>query len=321
MATTRQDLTTIHAGTDQQPKPPPAVAHIRAGRGRRRRQLAAAGVMLAPFGLLLGGLLGWPVVWTVILSLTNEQLTGPTALHHQFIGLANFRSLLSSSDFLTSLLHSIIYLVGSAYLGQVVLGFALAFLLRTCGRRMQAAVGGIVIMSWIVPEIIAAFMWFALLGKNGVVQEALHAVGIGYSSILVSHPLIALDLANSWRGVAFCMMLFTAALSTVPSEIVEAATLDGATGWHRIINIYVPFIKGSLLIAVVLVTLATLNDFTLIFALTGGGPGQASQVLSTYMYQTGFTQYRIAYGTAVSVILLLIGVILSIFYVRALRRS
>ena len=70
-----------------------------------------------------------------------------------------------------------------------------------------------------------------------------------------------------------------------------------------------------------LVTLATLNDFTLIFALTGGGPGNASQVLSTYMYQQGFVNYQIAYGTAVSVILLLVGVVLSIVYVRALRRS
>jgi multiple sugar transport system permease protein len=288
---------------------------------RRRKQIAASLVMLAPFGVLLGALLGWPIVWTILLSLTNEQLTGPTALHHQYIGFANFQQLFASPDFTTSLIHSLAYLVGSAYIGQVGLGFALAFLLRTCSRPVQAAVGGVIVMSWIVPEIIAAFMWFALLGKSGVLQEALHAVGIPYSTILVSHPLLALDLANSWRGVAFSMMLFTAALATVPREIVEAATLDGASTFRRIIHVFIPFIKGSLLIDVVLVTLATLNDFTLIFALTGGGPGNASQVLSTYMYQIGFTEYRIAYGTAVSVVLLAVGVFLSIFYVRALRRS
>jgi multiple sugar transport system permease protein len=294
---------------------------VEANRARRRKQLAASGVMLAPFAVLLGALLGWPIVWTILLSLTNEQLTGPTALHHQYIGFSNFQQLFVSSDFITSLIHSLAYLVGSAYIGQVGLGFALAFLLRTCSRPVQAAVGGIIVMSWIVPEIIAAFMWFALLGKSGVLQEALHAVGIPYSTILVSHPLLALDLANSWRGVAFSMMLFTAALATVPREIVEAATLDGASTYRRIIHVFIPFIKGSILIDVVLVTLATLNDFTLIFALTGGGPGSASQVLSTYMYQIGFTEYRIAYGTAVSVVLLAVGVLLSIFYVRALRRS
>jgi multiple sugar transport system permease protein len=301
--------------------PHPIGGQNKAGRARRRRQLIAGLVMLAPFAVLFGALLGWPIVWTFLLSLTNEQLTGPTALHHQYIGLANFHTLLADPTFLSSLLHSLEYLVGSAYIGQVVLGFALAFLLRSCSRRVQAIVGAIVIMSWIVPEVIAAFMWFALLGQGGVLQEVLHAVGINYSTILVSHPVLSLNLANSWRGVAFSMMMFTAALAAVPKEIDEAAMIDGASVWRRVIRIFVPLIKGTLLVDIVLVTLLTLNDFTLIFTLTGGGPGTASQVLSTYMYQTGFVNYQIAYGTAVSVIMLLVGVILSIFYVRALRRS
>ena len=80
-------------------------------------------------------------------------------------------------------------------------------------------------------------------------------------------------------------------------------------------------LKGTILVAVVLVTLGTLNDFVLIFTMTGGGPGNESQVLSTYMHQTGFTEYRIAYATAVSVVLLIIGVVLSLLYVRALRKA
>jgi multiple sugar transport system permease protein len=290
-------------------------------KARRRRQLVAGTVMLAPFTVLVGALLGWPIVWTFLLSLTNEQLTGPTALHHKYIGFGNFSTLLTSSDFLGSLWHSIEYLVGSAYIGQVLLGFLLALLLRRCNRRVQAIVGAIVIMSWIVPEVIAAFMWFSLLGQGGVVQEVLHAVGINYSTILDSHPILSLNLANAWRGVAFSMMLYMAALSAIPTDIIEAAMLDGASAWRRVVRIIVPLIKGSILVDTVLVTLATLNDFTLIFALTGGGPGNASQVLSTYMYQQGFVNYQIAYGTAVSVILLLVGVVLSIVYVRALRRS
>jgi multiple sugar transport system permease protein len=305
----------VTAGLDGGRKPP------NKSRVRKRRQLLAGTVMLAPFAVLVGALLGWPIVWTFLLSFTNEQLTGPTALNHKYIGFANFHTLLTSSDFLSSLWHSIEYLVGSAYIGQVLLGFLLAMLLRRCSRRVQAIVGAIVITSWIVPEVIAAFMWFALLGQNGVLQQALHSVGIGYSTILTSHPILALNLANAWRGVAFSMMLFMAALTAIPKELLEAAMLDGASAWRRVVSIILPLIKGSILVDVVLVTLATLNDFTLIFTLTGGGPGNASQVLSTYMYQQGFVNYQIAYGTAVSVILLLVGVILSIFYVRALRRS
>jgi multiple sugar transport system permease protein len=303
-----------------------ATAPARGGRPapnrvRRRRQLTAGLIMLAPLTVLLVALLGWPIVWTLLLSLTNEQLTGVTALHHQYIGLANFSALFRDPEFLSSLWHSLYYLVGSAYVGQVCLGLALAFLLRFCTRRVQGAVGGLIVMSWIIPEVIAAFMWFALLGKGGVLQQVLHSIGIGYSSILVSQPMLALNLANSWRGVAFSMMLFTAALAAVPKEVIEAAIVDGASRFRCLIHVYIPFIKGSILIAVVLVTLATLNDFTLIFAMTGGGPGNASQVLSTYMYQAGFTEYRIAYGTAVSVVMLLVGVILSVAYIRALRRN
>jgi len=287
----------------------------------RRRQLVAAGVMLSPFLLLLGGLLAWPVGWTIVLSLTNEQLTGPAALHHRFIGLGNFVQLLSSRHFSGSLLHSLIYLVGSAYLGQVVLGFALALLLRACTRRIQAVVGGIIVACWVVPEIISTFMWFALLGRGGVLAEFLHLFGVGYRPILVTRPMLALDIANAWRGVAFSMMLFTAALATIPAEMLEAAMLDGASALRRITHIVLPCIKETLLVAIVLVTLATLNDFTLIYGLTGGGPGNASQVLTTYLYQAGFTEYRIAYGAAVSVILLLIGMVLSVIYVRALRKA
>ena len=311
----------VEASTSVVRATPPRVPPRHRSRARRRRQLGLAAVMTLPFIVLLGGLLGWPIVWTFLLSFTNEQLTGPTSLHPQYIGLANFSSLVTSGNFLGSLLHSLEYVVGSAYLGQVVLGFALAMLLRACSRLVQAIVGGIIILSWIVPEIIAAFMWYALLGNNGVVQQALHVVGVRYSTILTSSPMVALDVANAWRGVAFSMMLFTAALAAVPSEMIEAAKLDGAGAMRRITSVIAPFIKGTFLIDIVLVTLATLNDFTLIFTLTGGGPGNASQVLSTYMYLTGYTEYRIAYGTAVGVVLLMVGVVLSIAYIRAIRSS
>jgi len=196
--------------------------------------------------------------------------------------------------------------VGSAYIGQVVFGFVLALLFRQCSRTVQAIVGGIIILSWVVPELIAGFMWYALLGQGGVLQQAAHAIGLPYSQILVTHPMAAVNLANTWRGVAFSMMLFTAALAAFPTDLLEAAQVDGAGSVKRTLFVVLPNLKGTFLIDIVLVTLATLNDFVLIFTMTGGGPGEESQVLSTYMYQLGFTEYRIAYATAVSVVLLII---------------
>jgi multiple sugar transport system permease protein len=277
--------------------------------------------MMTPFAVLLGGLLGWPIVWTFVLSFTNEELTGPTALHHQFIGFSNFTQLFADPNFGASLVHTLQYLVGSAYIGQVVFGFILALLFRQCSRLVQAIVGGVIILSWVVPELIAGFMWYALLGQDGVLQQAANALGLPFTQLLVTHPMLAVNLANTWRGVAFSMMLFTAALAAFPRDLIEAAQVDGATSFKRILFVVVPNLKGTILVDIVLVTLATLNDFVLIFTMTGGGPGEESQVLSTYMYQLGFTEYRIAYATAVSVVLLVLGVILSVFYVRALRKS
>lgn len=324
MATTTpetKDRLSPRAGNGISPSPLPPIPARSRWSPRLWRELAVGGLMMLPFAVLLIGLLGWPVVWTVLLSFTNEALTGPTALHRQWIGFGNYIELFQSSDFFGSLWHSVYYLVGSAYVGQVLLGFLLALLLRQTTKTVATLVGGVVILSWVVPEIIAAFMWFALLGAGGVIQQVLGAVGIPYTSLLVSHPMLSVNLANSWRGVAFSMMLFTAALSGVPSDILEAAAIDGASMFQRVIHVVLPAIQGSILVDVVLVTLGTLNNFVLIFTMTGGGPGEDSQVLSTYMYLTGFTEYRIAYGTAVSVVLLLFGVILSVMYVRALRNA
>ena len=301
---------------------PPGSSPARSSLSRRTRSRLVTGVvMMAPFAVLLGGLLGWPIVWTFVLSFTNEELTGPTALHHQFIGFSNFSELLHDGGFGSSIVHTLQYLVGSAYLGQIVFGFLLALLLRRCNRVVQALVGGIIILSWVVPELIAGFMWYALLGQDGVLQQAAHALGLPFSQLLVTHPMLAVNLANCWRGVAFSMLLFTAALAAFPDSLLEAAEVDGAGPVRRIISVVLPNLKGTILVAVVLVTLGTLNDFVLIFTMTGGGPGNESQVLSTYMYLTGFTEYRIAYATAVSVVLLLIGVVLSLLYVRALRKA
>jgi multiple sugar transport system permease protein len=300
----------------------PGSPRARSGLGRRTRGRLVTGiVMMAPFALLLGGLLGWPIVWTFVLSFTNEELTGPTALHRQFIGFSNFNQLFQDGGFGGSVVHTLQYLVGSAYLGQIIFGFMLALLLRRCNRVVQAIVGGIIILSWVVPELIAGFMWYALLGQDGVLQQAANALGLPFSQLLVTHPMLAVNLANCWRGVAFSMLLFTAALAAFPDSLLEAAEVDGAGPVRRIVSVVLPNLKGTILVAVVLVTLATLNDFVLIFTMTGGGPGNESQVLSTYMYQTGITEFRIAYATAVSVVLLIIGVVLSLLYVRALRKA
>lgn len=278
--------------------------------------------MTAPLVVVVLAFLGWPVIWTLLLSLTNKAITGPTALHSQFIGLANYRELFTASSGLVhSIALSIYYLVASAYLGQAVFGFVIAYLMQRCPYRIRASVGSIIVVAWLIPEIIAAWMWYTLLADGGTLHQALHSVGLPYQTWLISHPMISVSLANSWRGVAFSYLLFSAALSDVPTDLLEAAQVDGASAWRRLIKIILPMLSATILVDLVLITLGTLNDFTLIFAMTGGGPGTDSTVLSVFMYQQAFASFQLAYGTAIAVVLLAVGAVFAVAYIRILRRQ
>jgi multiple sugar transport system permease protein len=289
--------------------------------GRGRRRLTGLS-MVAPLVVVVLAFLGWPIIWTLVLSLTNMTITGPTATHYQYIGLANYRQLFASgSGLVQSILLSLYYLVASAYIGQAMFGFLLAYLMLRCTLAVRRIVGSIIIICWLVPEIIAAWMWFAMLSDGGTLQQGLHAVGIPYQTWLISHPMISVSLANSWRGVAFSFLLFSAALSDVPAELLDAAKVDGAGAWRRLRSIIIPLLSTTILVDFVLITLGTLNDFTLIFAMTGGGPGTSSNVLSVFMYQQAFVTFQLAYGTAIAVVLLAVGAVFSVIYIRTLRHQ
>jgi multiple sugar transport system permease protein len=288
---------------------------------RARQRLTGLG-MVAPLLVVVLAFLGWPIIWTLVLSFTNMTVTGPTATHYQFIGFGNYTKLFSSgSGLVSSVLLTLYYLVASAYVGQALFGFLLAYLMLRCSLAVRKVVGSIIVACWLIPEIIAAWMWYALLNEGGTLQQGLHAVGIPYQTWLISHPMISVSVANSWRGVAFSFLLFSAALSDVPKELLDAAEVDGASGWRRLRHVIIPLISTTILVDFVLITLGTLNDFTLIFAMTGGGPGTSSSVLSVFMYQQAFVTFQLAYGTAIAVVLLVIGALFSVLYIRALRRQ
>ena len=147
--------------------------------------------------------LAWPMIWTFVLSFTNMTVTGPAARHYNFIGLDNYRELFTKESGLSGAVwRSLYYLFVSAYLGQAALGFLLASLMQRCSRALRAAVGAVIVVAWLIPEIVIAWMWFVLLSDGGVAQQAMHAVGMHYTSWLFTHPMLSVSLANAWRGVA-----------------------------------------------------------------------------------------------------------------------
>jgi multiple sugar transport system permease protein len=115
------------------------------------------------------------------------------------------------------------------------------------------------------------------------------------------------------------MLLYASALEGIPPELYEAASIDGAGIWARVRHITVPLLKGTIATDLVLITLATLSDFTLVWVMTGGGPGFKTQLLTIYTYQQAFKFYELGYGTAISLLILAVGAVLSLLYLRILR--
>lgn len=286
----------------------------------KRRNVRRALLFLAPAVLAMLIFYFGPVLWTFYISFTNVALTGPTATHYQFTGLQNFRNMFTSTGFWQAVVVSLWYLVGSALIGQTVLGLLLALLMQRANSAVRAIVGAIVIAAWVIPEIVKAFTWYAFLSQTGTLDTFLQSIGIANPPAwLFTQPLFSVIIANTWAGTAFSMMVYSAALSDVPAELLEAAKIDGASLWQRLIHVTLPVIKNSIMTNTILITLQTLSDFTLIFAMTGGGPGTETSALPVFMYQQAFSFYQLGYGSAISLILLLIGVIASLFYIRLLK--
>jgi multiple sugar transport system permease protein len=257
-----------------------------------------------------------PIVYAIYLGFTNLQLLGPHAQHYNFTGLSNFNRMIHDTVFWKSFKITLIFVVGSGIIAQTVIGLALALLGQKAHTTVRTSVGALVVLAWVLPEICVAFIWYAFGNAGGLLS---HLVGKPGDDLLSSVPLLIVCIANAWRGTAFSMLILSAGLRNVPEEVDEAAQLEGAGYWTRLIRITLPIIRPTLMTNMLLITLGTISDFTLIFAMTQGGPGTDTAILPVYMYIEAFQFNELGYGTAIALTLVVIGGLLSVFYIRQLR--
>ncbi|WP_261801404.1 carbohydrate ABC transporter permease, partial [Streptomyces buecherae] len=283
--------------------------------GRRRRPLRW--LPLTPATALLLLFLGGPIVYCVAIAFTDMQLTGSSST--SFVGLDNFRHAFEDEDFRNAVVLTLIFTVLSSLVGQNTLGLGLALLMRRASGPVRTLVGSLTIAAWVVPEIVAGFLLYAFFRDEGTLNAVLDWAHLPSQDWLYSAPIIAVSLANVWRGTAFSMLIYSAALAEIPREITEAAEVDGAGGWRRLWHITLPMIRRSIGTNLMLNTLQTLSVFGLIWAMTRGGPGNRSQTLPVFMYDQAFLKALIGYGTAVALLLLLIGALFAAVYLRLLR--
>lgn len=261
----------------------------------------------------------YPILLTFFYSFTNLALTGESAKELKFIGIDNYIRMFEDPTVRVSIWNTLIFLFGSAVIGQQVLGFLIALLMKHKNKMFRRVVGTIVLAGWVTPEIVCALCLYSFFGDEGTLNSILTSFGIPEVTWLYTVPMVTIILANIWHGTAFSMLVFQAALDDVPNEIEEAAVVDGASRWQILIRIIVPYIKDTITTNMMLVTLQTLGVFGLIYAMTGGGPGTSTTTLPIFMYNQAFVNYQLGYGTAISLLLLIIGIVLSLFYIRSMK--
>ena len=303
-------MTTTTQSTIQ--RPGSAVPQRKWGRTARR------GIPMVPAVVLLMMFLAGPVVYSIYLAFTNSAIRGEGASDTSFVGLQNFTTALTEPEFWNSVGLTLIFTLLSAVIGQNLLGLALAMLMREAHKVIRAITGAVVIAAWILPEVVAGYLWVTFLDGDGSFNAIMEFLHLPTQDWLVSLPIWAVAFANIWRGAAFSMLMYTAALSGVSPDVKEAASLDGAGPVRRFFSMTVPLIRQSVATNLMLITLQTLSVFGLIYIMTAGGPANASQTLPLYMYERAFSYGQLGYGTAIALLLLLIGGLASLAYLRLL---
>lgn len=180
---------------------------------------------------------------------------------------------------------------------------------------MRTLLEMLVIVAWIMPSSVVAFLWIAFLdGRSGTLNAL---IGTD-TEWLIRNPLLAIIVFNIWRGTAFSMLLFGAALGSLPPSYLETARLAGASTWQQLRDIVLPSIRGHILTTLLLISLWTFNDFTP-YLITGGGPRNQTELLPIYIFREALGTFQFGYGSAISTILLAINLTVALVYLRLLR--
>lgn len=273
---------------------------------------------LPAFVFIIIGII-YPTGYLLYNSMTAWSLTR-LDLGQTFIGLENYGKLLMDQRFYSSLHITAIFTVATTSI-QTVLGVSLALLLNR-NIRGEGLVRTLLLIPWLVAPFISGFNFRFMMAPNiGVIAQALDFLGfdvITKTSILGSPKtaLGALILVHVWNGVPGTMLVVTGGLKTIPEELYLAARVDGAGRFQIIRYITLPLVRYAILISAFLTTLFIFKAFEMIFIMTGGGPGDSTEVLAMYQYWVGIRSLKIGYGSSIAMVQLVIAFIVSLIYAR-----
>jgi ABC-type sugar transport system permease subunit len=238
--------------------------------------------------------------------------------HLEFVGFSNFINLFKDSIFLKAISNNLIWIVLSLF-GTMTFSLGLAAILNKnfFGRTFFR---GFFYFPAVIAGIAVALIWRWIYNPNyGFINQALALIGVNYQQSWISSPaasLYAIFIAALWQSIGQPMIFFLAGLQTVPEEVLEAAIIDGASNTRRFFVITVPMMKETFVIVIANLIVGAMKVFDVIMGLTAGGPNDATQMMSTYMYSQTFRYNNVGYGTAIAILMVIFMMVVIVPYIR-----
>lgn len=265
----------------------------------------------------------FPLVFTFWESLHLHDLRMPWR-GQPFIGIINYAEALADPRFWGAVTHTVFFTLTSVFL-ELVLGLGLALVLHRAfyGRGVVRTA---VLVPWAIPTVVAALVWrFLFDTPAGAVNTVLLDLGFQEKPFVwFIHPIgawVPVILADVWKTTPFVALLLLAGLQNIDGSLYEAARIDGAGAWQQFRHITLPLLQPALLVALIFRTLDAVRVFDLVYVLTGGGPGTATEPIALYAFNALFQNLRFGFGAALSVIIFLAAFCLALLYIRLLGRD
>src|SRR5215467_14336133 len=280
-----------------------------------RRRSTIAFIMCLPLIVIVAGLIIYPAFYSIFLSMLNKSQT-------RFIGLGNFTYLLSRDVFWMVVQQSAIFAISAVFF-KALIGLITAHLVNNLPSKGQRKWRGMLLVPWVIPLALSTLGWWWLFDPT---HSAINWIikGLGGEEIAwLSDPYWArfsVILVNVWYGAPFFLIMYLAALKSVPEQLYEAAAIDGANAWQKFVHVTLPMMRNIIAITVLFSMIVTFANFDIVQIMTAGGPRNMTHVFATYAFLLGIRSGDIPLGSAVSLFMFPILAISAIFILRGVRK-
>ena len=268
--------------------------------------------------------IGYPIVYNWVISFQDATAFTLKDSGRAFIGFSNYKAIFSDPTFAHAIQHTFIYTIGCLVI-QFTIGFLLAMFFA---KKFTFAkpIRGLVVISWMLPVTVTALVFkFMFSQDSGIINTLLmnlHIIDEPIGWLLNGGTGMAvLIIANSWVGIPFNMLLLTTGLNNISTDVYEAASIDGATKRQQFFKITLPLLKPTIMSTLVLGFVLTFKVFDLVYVMTGGGPVDSTEVLSTYSYKVSFQQFQFGQGAAAACVLFVCLFIVALIYLKTISTS